>query len=96
MENEKENWTIPVDGVINVPDHLDKLFNRLGTQLRFHTISGKGEAETVASMTKIADDHASLQCAEMKEENGRLKASNERFVKAISELAYLIERIKNG
>jgi predicted nuclease with TOPRIM domain len=54
----KENWTQPVDGVINVPDRLDKLFNRLGTQLRFHTISGKGEAETVASMTKIADDHA--------------------------------------
>jgi len=47
---EIKNWTIPENGVIHVPDELDELFNQIGMQLRFHTISGAGEVETVARM----------------------------------------------
>ena len=49
-----EDWNNLVDGVIDVPDELDPLLNKLGMQLRFHTISGKGEDETVCSMVAIA------------------------------------------
>ena len=49
-----KDWNNLVDGVINVPDELDPLLNKLGMQLRFHTISGKGEDETVCSMVAIA------------------------------------------
>lgn len=50
------NWTEPdKDGNINIPDELDPLFNKLGMQLRFHTISGKNEVQTVVDMTYIAD-----------------------------------------
>jgi hypothetical protein len=52
---EPENWSIPdKDGNINIPDELDPLFNKLGFQLRFHTISGKNEIATIASMCYIA------------------------------------------
>jgi hypothetical protein len=42
------DWAFEKDGVIDVPDDLMPLFNKVGTQLRFHTISGKSEVETVA------------------------------------------------
>lgn len=42
-----EDWTKVVEGKISVPDELDPLVNSIGIQLRFHTISGKGEVETV-------------------------------------------------
>jgi hypothetical protein len=49
------DWTIPdKDGIINIPDKLDPLFDRLGMQLRFHTISGKSEVQTIVDMTAIA------------------------------------------
>jgi hypothetical protein len=44
------DWTEKVDGTIYVPDELDPLVNKIGMQLRFHTISGKGEAETICSI----------------------------------------------
>lgn len=51
------NWTKPdVDGTIHVPDELDELFNRIGMQLRFHTISDKNEIQTIADMVWIAQD----------------------------------------
>jgi hypothetical protein len=45
---EIEDWTvIQPDQTINVPDELYKIVNKTGFQLRFHAISGKGEAETI-------------------------------------------------
>ena len=52
----REDWNKVVDGSIYVPDDLDPLINKLGMQLRFHTISGKGEVETLARMTRIAEE----------------------------------------
>jgi hypothetical protein len=44
-------WTEPTkEGVINVPDLLDPLLNKLGMQMRLHTISGKNEVQTVCVM----------------------------------------------
>lgn len=37
-----------LDNKINIPDELMPLFNKMATQIRFHTISGKGEVETCA------------------------------------------------
>jgi hypothetical protein len=55
-EDNVPNWTEPdKDGNINIPDELDPLFNKLGMQMRFHTISGKNELQTVVDMTYIAD-----------------------------------------
>lgn len=56
METKEKKWTEPdKDGNINVPDELEPLFNKLGMQMRFHTISGKNELQTVVDMTYIAD-----------------------------------------
>jgi hypothetical protein len=79
---QEAKWTDPVGGVIHVPDRLNNLFNKLGTQLRFHTISGKGEVETVADMTAIADDHASLQCASLREQIEELKTDKDIMLEA--------------
>jgi hypothetical protein len=43
-----KDWTEVKEGIIDVPDELMPLFNKVGTQLRFHTISGKTEVETIA------------------------------------------------
>jgi hypothetical protein len=43
------------EGNIEIPDALEPLFNKLGMQLRMHTISGKNEIQTVADMVWIAD-----------------------------------------
>lgn len=51
----KDNWTeADKDGIINVPDVLDGLVNKIGMQLRFHTISDKNEVQTVCDMVYIA------------------------------------------
>ncbi len=53
MENYE--WTKPdANGVINLPDELDPLFNKLGMQMRFYSISGKNELQTVVDMVAIA------------------------------------------
>ncbi len=49
-----EDWCKEDDGSIDVPDNLMPLFNKLGMQLRFHTISGKDEMATICSMVWIA------------------------------------------
>lgn len=51
-----EDWVKVVNDAIDVPDDLMQLYNKLAFQLRFHTISGKGEVETLASMTRIAEE----------------------------------------
>jgi hypothetical protein len=49
-------WNKPdKDGNVDIPDYLDKLFNKLGMQMRFHTISGIPEAQAVVNMTWIAE-----------------------------------------
>ena len=46
-----ENWNkADKDGVINVPDHLDDVVNKVGMQLRFHTMSGKNEVQTICDI----------------------------------------------
>jgi len=47
-------WCIEKDDSINVPDDLMPLLNKLGMQLRFHTISDAGETITLCRMTAIA------------------------------------------
>lgn len=49
-----KNWTKPQDGFIDVPDCLMPLFNRIGNQIRFHTISGKNEILTVAHILEAS------------------------------------------
>jgi hypothetical protein len=54
--NEEVDWRIAdKDGSITIPDELDDLFNKIGMQLRFHTISGKNELQTIVDMVWIAD-----------------------------------------
>lgn len=52
MEKINKNWTEPKDGTIDVPDMLMPLFNKVGIQLRFHTISGKNEVLTIAHIVE--------------------------------------------
>jgi len=53
-----EDWSTKADknGTIDIPDRLDKLVNKIAMQIRFHTISGKNEVQTIVDITKIADD----------------------------------------
>lgn len=44
---ELHDWTKIEDKTISVPDELDGIINKVGMQLRLHTISGKGEVQTV-------------------------------------------------
>lgn len=44
------------EGIINVPDYLDPLINRVGMQIRFHTISGKNEVQTICDIVKAAEE----------------------------------------
>lgn len=56
-EHEEHDWTIPdEDGNINVPDELMPLFNSIGFQFRFHTISGENEILCIARATKRAQE----------------------------------------
>lgn len=48
------DWCKEDKGSIDVPDNLMPLFNKLGMQLRFHTISDKNEMATICSMVWIA------------------------------------------
>lgn len=63
-----KDWTEVVNGVIDVPDELMPLFDKVGMQLRFHTISGKGEVETIAdivySAQKFFGEHPELTIKE--------------------------------
>ena len=57
--NSIKDWTDPKkneDGTeyIDVPDELMTLFNQVGFQLRLHTITGKEEVKTVASIIYLA------------------------------------------
>jgi hypothetical protein len=50
------NWNkADSEGNINVPDYLDKLVNYVGTQIRFHTISGKNEIQTIVDIVAKAE-----------------------------------------
>lgn len=50
------DWNKPDEnGIIHVPDELDPLINKVATQIRFHTISGKSEEETVCDIVRNAE-----------------------------------------
>jgi hypothetical protein len=50
-----ENWNKSSDGKsIDVPDVLMPLFNKIGMQLRFHTISDKSEVLTIADTLELS------------------------------------------
>jgi hypothetical protein len=48
------DWTKPVDDILTVPDPLEPLFNKIGMQINFLTISGKNKTLTVADITEIS------------------------------------------
>ncbi len=49
--SDQTKWNIAdTNGNINVPDYLDPLINKVGTQMRLHTISGKGEVQTICDI----------------------------------------------
>ena len=49
------NWSKPIDGVIHVPDELDKLVNSIGFQVKLHTISKRTtEPQMVCNIAYIA------------------------------------------
>ena len=49
-----ENWNkADKDGNIDVPDYLMPLLDKIGMQLRLHTISGKNEIQTVCDLSLI-------------------------------------------
>ena len=51
-----ENWNkADQDGNIDVPDYLMPLLNKVGTQLRLHTISGKNEIQTMCDIVYLAE-----------------------------------------
>lgn len=50
MSNIKENWNKPNGDEIDVPDELMPLFNKIGMQIKFLTISGKNEILTIADI----------------------------------------------
>lgn len=52
MEQINENWIEPNGDEIDVPEILVPLFNKVGMQIRFHTISGKNEMLTIAHIVE--------------------------------------------
>ena len=49
-----ENWVEPIDDSIDVPDVLMPLFNKVGMQIKFHTISGENEILTIARIVEVS------------------------------------------
>lgn len=54
MSKIDKNWCELKGDYIEVPNELMPLFNKVATQIRFHTISGKGEAATIAHILEIS------------------------------------------
>ena len=50
------DWTKVEDNQIELPDHLDPLLNKIGMQVRFHTLSGKNELLTICHIVRIAEE----------------------------------------
>ena len=42
-------------GIIHVPDYLDPLINKVGMQLRLHTISGISEPQVICNIVYLAE-----------------------------------------
>jgi hypothetical protein len=56
IKDELPDWSKPINDQLDVPDELMPLFNKVGMQMRFHTISGKNEITTVAHIVQIAHE----------------------------------------
>jgi hypothetical protein len=67
--SDEKNWSDPDEnGNVQMPDELEPLYNKLGFQLRFHTISGKGETATLVHMTRIAEEFFQYRLSQIREE----------------------------
>lgn len=56
-ENINTDWNTPDEnGIVNVPDEFDELFNKVSFQINFHTLSGKGEVQTIVDIVRIAQN----------------------------------------
>lgn len=54
-KTEIKDWTVPVDGIINVPDELDPLINKIAFQFQLYNISQRfGEAEMLCRIAYVA------------------------------------------
>ncbi len=86
-DSEGKDWSIPnSNDSIDVPDELRPLFNKLGMQLRFHTISGKNEIITIAHMVQIAVEYSDKQNSKFQTEIKVIKAKLEAANLAINEI----------
>lgn len=71
MENAKW-WEPDENDILHIPDELDAIFNKVGTQLRFHTISGKSEALTVAHIVRNCQEFFGAELQKHKDLNKEL------------------------
>jgi hypothetical protein len=56
MEKTAEDWTkADKDGTIHVPDYLDPMINKVGFQMRLHTISGRNEVQVICDIVYNAE-----------------------------------------
>jgi len=56
--NQIKDWNkANKEGAIDIPNHLDELVNKVGMQLRFHTISGKNEVQTICDIVYGVEAH---------------------------------------
>lgn len=100
-EELEKNWNEPdMDGNVNVPDYLDALTNKVGFQIRFHTISGKNEIQTICDIVYLAEkfftDLATAQQAErVKELEEALKYARV-WIQPHSAKQYALEVIDNA
>jgi hypothetical protein len=83
--NTKTDWTEVKDGNIEVPDHLMPLFNKIGIQMRLHTISGKNEMLTICHILRHAelffDEQRSNEILAAHGQNEKLVAENLKLVR---------------
>lgn len=56
MSDNTKNWSVPIDGVVHVPDYLDDLVNKIGMHYKMHTVSKAfGEELFICRITYAAE-----------------------------------------
>lgn len=94
-----EDWTKPVDGVINVPDELDPLVNSMMNQYAFHKHSELfGMQEAICRMAYVAQlffekKYAATPAPEATEEGIR-KMATEKAIKQVNKMYAEQEELK--
>ncbi len=84
------------NGQITLPDHLDSLFNKLGMQLRFCTISGKNEILTLVHMCQMAEEYFKKPEINLKDKRKELRLSLRDINKETGLSISTISRLENG